>query len=229
MNNTKPTLAMFAVLIAATLVVGAFATTTVTQSAFAYPQKNKGGGEDENSKNGNTITIQKCKQAAIQSGFDNNQAQECENLICTHPSEICDQSTPSVAAQEQTALEITGQGTGGGLQQNIFCPDVTHSGGLGDITFSGTLQNGMFSGTFTILNSTNQVLLKSGSITSGNIQSGSYTVQGTETVDNLCSASTTVPTAITINGQCGTGVTINFRAANGETATFTGNVKCVSS
>jgi hypothetical protein len=77
------------------------------------------------------------------------------------------------------------------------------------------------------VNSTNQVLLKSGSITSGNIQSGSYTIQGTETVDNLCN--TSVPTTITINGQCGTGVTINFRAANGETATFTGNVKCVSS
>ena len=61
---------------------GAVAT---TQSAFAYQQKKKGG--DENSKNGNTITIQKCKQAATQSGFDNNQGQECENLICTHPGE----------------------------------------------------------------------------------------------------------------------------------------------
>jgi hypothetical protein len=106
-----------------------------------------------------------------------------------------------------------------------FCPGT--GGGLGDITFSGTRQNGMFSGTFTIINSTNHVLLKSGSITSGNIQSGSYTVQGTETVDSLCN--TSVPTAITVNGQCGTGVTINFRAANGETAIFTGNVKCVSS
>jgi hypothetical protein len=27
------------------------------------------------------------KDAATQSGFDNNQAQECENLICTHPGE----------------------------------------------------------------------------------------------------------------------------------------------
>jgi hypothetical protein len=61
-------------------------------------------------------------------------------------------------------------------------------------------------------------LLKSGSITSGNIQCGSQTVQGTETVDGLCFASATVPTAVTINGQCGTGVTINFRAVNGETA-----------
>jgi hypothetical protein len=75
---------------AATLVVGTFAVTTTTiattgQSAFAYSQKKKGGGEE--SRNGNTITIQKYKQAVSQSGFDNNQGQECENLICTHPRE----------------------------------------------------------------------------------------------------------------------------------------------
>ena len=75
---------------AATLVVGTFAVTTTTiattgQSAFAYSQKKKGVGEE--SRNGNTITIQKYKQAASQSGFDNNQGQECENLICTHPHE----------------------------------------------------------------------------------------------------------------------------------------------
>src|SRR6266487_2409767 len=87
MNNTttKRNLALTAVFMAAILAVGTIAATTTiapTQSAFAYPQKKKG---DENSRNGNTITIQKCKQAATQSGFDNNQGQECENLICTHP------------------------------------------------------------------------------------------------------------------------------------------------
>jgi ABC-type antimicrobial peptide transport system permease subunit len=94
MNNTATTtirrrtvLSISAIFIAVTLVVGIGTTTTIaSQSAFAYPQKKKGGG-DENSKNGNTITIQKCKQAATQSGFDNNQGQECENLICTHPGE----------------------------------------------------------------------------------------------------------------------------------------------
>jgi hypothetical protein len=65
MNNTKKrtTLAAIAaVLIAATLVVGV---ATFTATAYAV------GGREENSKNGNTITIQKCKQAAIQSGWDN--------------------------------------------------------------------------------------------------------------------------------------------------------------
>jgi hypothetical protein len=84
MNNTR-TLAIVAVLTAATLVLGGTLTATSTQSALAYSNKKKGG--DENSRNGNTITIQKCKQAAIQSGWDNDQEQECENLICTHPGE----------------------------------------------------------------------------------------------------------------------------------------------
>jgi hypothetical protein len=68
---------------AATIVVGgSIATTTTGQSAFAFQKKgDKGNG------NGNTITVQKCKQAAAQSGFDNIQRQECENLICTHPGE----------------------------------------------------------------------------------------------------------------------------------------------
>jgi hypothetical protein len=89
MNNTK-TLAMFAVLMAATLVVvGTLTATTIiaTQSALAYLQKKDDNKKDGGNNNGNTITIQKCKQAAIQSGWDNDQEQECENLICTHPGE----------------------------------------------------------------------------------------------------------------------------------------------
>ena len=85
MNNTtitKGTLSLVAILMTATLVVGTF--TTTTQSAYAYNKKDN--GKDGNG-NGNTVTIQECKQAATQSGFDNNQGQECENLICTHPGE----------------------------------------------------------------------------------------------------------------------------------------------
>jgi hypothetical protein len=94
MNNTTTTkrnLAITAIFMAAILAVGTLATTTTvatTQSAFAYSKK--GADKKDNGKgndNGNTITIQKCKQAATQSGFDNNQGQECENLICTHPGD----------------------------------------------------------------------------------------------------------------------------------------------
>jgi hypothetical protein len=77
MNNTK-SLAIVAVLIAATLVVGVtFAATT--QSAFA-------ARKGDRNENGNTITEQKCKQYGIVSGFDNTAEQECQNVICTHPS-----------------------------------------------------------------------------------------------------------------------------------------------
>jgi hypothetical protein len=91
MNNTttKRNLALAAVFIAAILVIGTFAATTaITQSAYAYNKKDdrRDGKDGRNGNdNGNTITIQKCKQAATQSGFDNNQGQECENVICTHP------------------------------------------------------------------------------------------------------------------------------------------------
>jgi hypothetical protein len=78
MNNTK-TLAIVAVLTAATLVVGV--TFAATSAAFAFKR-----GQD-NSKNGNTVTIQAEKQKASVSGFDNDLEQEAQSVICTHPGE----------------------------------------------------------------------------------------------------------------------------------------------
>jgi len=88
MNNTTTTrtkrnLVLVAVFMAATLVVGTFAVTTTTQTAFAFSKNKKGG--DENSRNGNTITALKCQNNGSASGFDTALDQECENLICTHP------------------------------------------------------------------------------------------------------------------------------------------------
>ncbi len=85
MNNTK-TLAIVAIFMAATLVVGTLASTATTQTALAYQKKNRGGSQ-ENSRDGNTVTIQKCKQDGTVSGFDNTAEQECQNVICTHPGE----------------------------------------------------------------------------------------------------------------------------------------------
>ena len=90
MNNTKKTitLAIAAIFIAATLVVGG---TFAASSAFAYikkgPQDNKKGARDNGSgnRNGNTITVEKCKNKGSASRFDTTTNQECENLICTHP------------------------------------------------------------------------------------------------------------------------------------------------
>jgi hypothetical protein len=97
MNNTKTrTLAIAAVLTAATLVVGGtFAATTTTQSVFAY--ENKGG--DKNSKNGNTVTPQTGEQYGIVSGFDNSFNQELQNVLCTHPSATCSTEGSEGASQ----------------------------------------------------------------------------------------------------------------------------------
>jgi hypothetical protein len=74
MNKTR-TLGIVAVLTAATLVIAVtFATTT--PSAFAK-------------HDGNTDTIQKNKQKAAQSGFDNDLEQEATNSVCTHPDSTC--------------------------------------------------------------------------------------------------------------------------------------------
>jgi hypothetical protein len=109
MNNTT-NLAMAAIFIAAILVIaGTFVATmsTTTQStAFAYQQNKKGADKRDGNgnNNGNTVTIQKCKQAATQSGFDNNQGQECENVICTHPGEnaTCVQEGAAAAPVNKT-------------------------------------------------------------------------------------------------------------------------------
>src|SRR4051794_40303520 len=98
MNNTKTTLAIVAVLTAATLVVGLTVAATMTSSAFAGGGKRyghdkymKGKGQDSYKKdgNGNTNTIQVLKQNAKASGKNSTVEQNGENSICTHPSETC--------------------------------------------------------------------------------------------------------------------------------------------
>ena len=116
MNNTK-TLAIVAVLTAATLVVGLTVAATMTSSAFAGGSKRYGqdkymkGGQDSYKKdgkdtynkgtrdngndsssgnqNGNTVTIFKAENKGFTSGFDTAVNQEADNTICTHPSTNC--------------------------------------------------------------------------------------------------------------------------------------------
>jgi hypothetical protein len=97
MNNTttKRNVTIVAVFMAATLMVGTFATVAATQFAFAYSQKKPGhdgskntrvnGSGGNSNKNGNTVTIEECKNRGSAGGFDTDLDQECENLICTHP------------------------------------------------------------------------------------------------------------------------------------------------
>src|SRR4051812_39228622 len=111
MNDTKA-LAIVAVLMTATLVVGTFATIAITQSAFAAPQRKPGHDDIKdnkarnnngigNSRNGNTITTLKCQNKGSASGFDTAVDQECENTICTHPDENATCSQEGVRAAEE--------------------------------------------------------------------------------------------------------------------------------
>jgi hypothetical protein len=201
--------------------VGTLAVTSA-QSAFAFK---KGTRDNGNSKNGNTVTFQKCKQAAIQSGWDNDQEQECENLICTHPGEnaTCVQEgvvTPTTTTTPTpTTIRVTGQGEG-----TSTCP---LGGPLpASIAFNVVQQPGSaVQGNFKITVSTG--LVKSGTLDSVQITGNSFTIRGTEDTQTgpVCRFSQ-LPSSATITGQCGTGVTIQFATADGEHATFTGNVNC---
>jgi hypothetical protein len=106
MNSTKTkTLAIVAVLTAATLVVGLTVSATMTQSALAggggkkdghdkYVKRGQGnGGKDNGSGNGNTNTIQVLKQNAKASGKNSIVEQNGQNVICTHPSTTSPDST----------------------------------------------------------------------------------------------------------------------------------------
>src|SRR5512133_909953 len=112
MNNTR-TLAIVAVLTAATLVVGLTVAATMTTSAFAGGKKDgqdkyMRGGQDgykkdgkdtydkgtrdngnnggSGNQNGNTVTILKADNKGFTSGVDTAVNQEADNTICTHPS-----------------------------------------------------------------------------------------------------------------------------------------------
>jgi hypothetical protein len=120
MNNTR-TLAIVAVLTAATLVVGLTVAATMTPPAFAGGGKKDGhdkyvkegghdgykkdgqksykkgrqanGGNDGASGNGNTNTVQILKQNAEAKGKFSTIEQNGENSICTHPSTTSPDST----------------------------------------------------------------------------------------------------------------------------------------
>jgi hypothetical protein len=225
-NTTRRNLTIVAVFIAASLVVGTFAATPTTQTALAY-QKKKDNGKGNG--NGNTITIQKCEQAAIQSGWDNDQEQECENLICTHPGEnatcVSEGAVSAAAEATPTTIQVSGQGEG-----ENFCPRAIGSIPA-SITFS-VQQNvgGAVQGQFNVdVHFPPLPFTKTGTLDSVQITGNSFTITGKElSAGNEISRceDIVVPPTATITGQCGTGVTIQYATADGEHATFTGNVAC---
>jgi hypothetical protein len=136
MNNTKRTLAIVAVLTAATLVVGLTVAATMTTSAFAWKKERQDkymrGGQDgymkdgqdtykkgtrdngndggSDSRNGNTVTILKADNKGSTSGFDTTVNQEADNTICTHPSTNC------ISEGGETPVVNNTSSDGGGAQ-----------------------------------------------------------------------------------------------------------------
>jgi len=236
MNNTKTTtLALVAVFMAATLVVGTIAATAITtQTAFAAPQKKPGHGDKKTrdndgsgNGNGNTVTIEECKNRGSASGFDTALDQECENLICTHPGNnaTCVQEGVTSTTPTPTTIQVSGQGEG-----ENFCPRATQSLPA-SITFSAQ-QSGSAAvqGQFTVtVAADGDQLIKTGTLNDLQISGNTFTLTGTELSQGpVTCGNTNPPVSATITGQCGTGVTIQYATADGEHATFTGNVVCTT-
>jgi hypothetical protein len=238
MNNATTNLtAIVAIFMAATLVLGTFVTVAVPLPAFAIAKKRgqdgskktRDNGSDNSNKNGNTVTIEKCKDRGFATGFDTSVTQECENLICTYPANnaSCSQEgtiSAPIPTPPTPTIKISGQGEG-----ENFCPRATISIPA-SITFS-VQQNvgGAVQGQFNVDVHFIIPFTKTGTLNGLHMSGdGSFTVTGTElsqTGAAHCSFSH-LPTSSTITGQCGTGVTIKFATADGEHATFTGNVVC---
>ena len=228
MNSTR-TLAIVAVLTAATLVVGGTsAAMTTGHSAFAWKQdsyKNKRGDDsykkvrqaDGNYGNGNTDTAQVLKQNAKASGKFGIVEQNGQNSICTHPDNNVPCSQQRVITPTPTTKSFTITGTGTGSSASFVCNPPVPPGLTISIDFSAQ-RDGTVSGTYTI-STTN--FLRQGTITDGN----TYTLSGVNLA--VCEDNQgNVPVApITISGDCGDRVTITYRDPN-TAGTFTGNVQC---
>jgi hypothetical protein len=224
-NNTTRTLAIVVLMLtAATLVVGAI-TAPSTQSAFAYVKKDnrKGNG------NGNTVTIEECKNRGSASGFDTTLDQECENLICTHPGEnaTCVQEGVTSTPTPTRTIQVSGQGEG-----ENFCPNAGVSIPA-SITFSVQQSgNAAAQGQFeiTVQLSLRGSFTKTGTLDSVQITGNSFTITGTELSQGpVQCGDIQLPSSATITGQCGTGVGIQFATADGEHAIFTNaNVQCTT-
>jgi hypothetical protein len=150
MNNTKA-LAIAAILIAVTLVVGGTFAATPAQPAFAY--KKNGRGQEDGGKNGNTVTGQKNKQDGTQSGFDTSLEQEASNIICTHPNDTATCTQEGVSSTTTPTPTSTPQPTTGTLlikkiADNVFictpgmpCCPVGFCAGPSDFTITVTGNN----------------------------------------------------------------------------------------
>jgi hypothetical protein len=246
MNNTK-TLAIVAVLTAATLVVGLTFSATMTQSALAgggskkdgqdkyvmkggeqdgYKKKGNqaNGGKDNNgSNNGNTNTIQILKQKAKASGKFSKVEQNGQNMICTHPDNNvpCSQQGVITPTPPPTnSFTITGTGTGSSA--SFVCNPPVPPGLTISIDFSAQ-RDGTVSGTYTISASSGFFL--QGTITDGTTDGNTYTLSGVNLAVCADNQGNQPVAPMTISGDCGDGVTITYRDPN-TVGTFTGNVQC---
>jgi hypothetical protein len=140
-----------------------------------------------------------------------------------------DQKTCTITnTEEAPTMQVSGQGEG----QNL-CPPPATVPRPASITFSAQQFGSVTHGQFIIVVNFGGGTIANKTGTLNNIQinaDGSFTMTGTELARDACNVIPFPgPTSVTISGRCGTGVPIQFTSAEGERATFTGNVACTTS
>lgn len=108
----------------------------------------------------------------------------------------------------------------------LTCPDG-HEEAVDFFNFFAEEQGGEWSGNFHIegLNGQMHGLLDKGTLT----PSGNLNFRGSVVSDTLCRDGAATPYNMHISGECGDNVDIKFRTEEGETGTWSGSVRCISS
>ena len=125
----------------------------------------------------------------------------------------------AASAAANKSVSVDGFGT-------LTCPDSSTTDaliGLDANKFKGSVQ-----GQGQVVNDiiSNTITEKDFNVTSGTINTNSFTLQAIVTFDGCNGGLYPSPVNATISGQCGTDVLFTYTDANGETGSFEGRVAC---
>lgn len=142
----------------------------------------------------------------------------------------------NVSFTQERALEFLGIPQSlRGVDAVVTCSDGTTVGGeLGPLfSFSASREKGESSGFWRILAAPGAADTDDGQVTFALVNPVKFKLNATwdphfgSTHTIICdSSSATIPADVVIEGECGEGVTVKFRASNGITGSFLGDVSC---
>jgi len=122
------------------------------------------------------------------------------------------------AASAASNHSLNGRGT----TANFLCT-TTPTPNIAQIFIGASKDKGELFGSVQISGATVQMF---GSVQSGSISGGSYSLTGSTSFVQCGTANQVFPGEFTVSGDCGTGVTIHYVDSFGDVGDFLGNVIC---